>query len=852
MEALAESPLSYDLHLKLVTQTRDAGLAEELRLARESMHGVFPLSEELWVQWIEDEESRESSEAQRQYILDLYKKATEDYLYSDEDDMDTDKKTEGWLAVVDARAICSDAIRSTQLHLTKGHEVWNAVKDFELRALERDNNPERLEKVRQMFIERLKTPHMSTLIGYDPQGYEVRMQAASAMKSKAEQEYFLRDKWEMKLLSESATSSDFIEYIAEEKSRGKSATNKKLIRTLFERAIAIYCLDVTVWDAYLAFLVSGFRVKAIVLSVSDRAIRNCSWAAGVTEEVKELIRLYFREAMELLSEKFGKDPYLRLERLLLNYETQVFRDERSARELYHEVLKKEGSSATLWIEAAQFERDYGNIHEARTLYKQAVARKVDSPEAIFSDYLSFEELFGTMDQYYEALGKIKNREGILAKLQPQIAVPQVVAVDVGYTNESTWTSTTNDNMEVLMGTASTGNSEKRGREEAEAGEPSAKKAKTVEPTVLEEDLVIEEPDAGEKQEKRSRPKDYYVLDNSAAGCMVVVKNLPAQFDAKKLKRKRIVDYYIEPDLKTGEPQGFLEFNNAEDAAAMALKDGLKVSGVELKIQRCIPAKVEWGNLDRQPGEQKNKIYVSNLDVNVDKPLIRDVFGQFGKIKEVRMVYRPTIAFAYVEFEVDASADRACSLDNTTLEQFPKRRVSVKISNPELKKPAIVDKRELFVSNFALATKAEELVTLFSQHGTVKDVRLLHTKDGLPRGAGFVEFESEENAKAALALNGTNFGGRILAVTPSDPNVRSKSLVPRAAAKGNQRKPEREGAADKDSKSSAAVDDAKLMPPPPPPQPVASSSSTTEPMKTDELPKKTGKSQDDFRKMMGIA
>jgi RNA recognition motif-containing protein len=59
--------------------------------------------------------------------------------------------------------------------------------------------------------------------------------------------------------------------------------------------------------------------------------------------------------------------------------------------------------------------------------------------------------------------------------------------------------------------------------------------------------------------------------------------------------------------------------------------------------------------------------------------------QFGKIKEVRVKIRQSAAYAYIEFEIPKSAERACEMNNKSLEGFPKKPMFVALSDPSLKK-----------------------------------------------------------------------------------------------------------------------------------------------------------------------
>lgn len=71
---------------------------------------------------------------------------------------------------------------------------------------------------------------------------------------------------------------------------------------------------------------------------------------------------------------------------------------------------------------------------------------------------------------------------------------------------------------------------------------------------------------------------------------------------------------------------------------------------------------------------------------------------------------------------------------------------------------------LFVGNLPWKTTSDELETLFSDHGRVQDATISKRgRDGRPKGYGFVDMAATDHQKAIDALNGTEFGGRVLRV-----------------------------------------------------------------------------------------
>ncbi len=73
--------------------------------------------------------------------------------------------------------------------------------------------------------------------------------------------------------------------------------------------------------------------------------------------------------------------------------------------------------------------------------------------------------------------------------------------------------------------------------------------------------------------------------------------------------------------------------------------------------------------------------------------------------------------------------------------------------------------KLFVGGLPFSTTEDELNSIFSEHGTVSSVKIpLVRETGRSRGFAFVEFDSEEEGKAAeAALNGKEVDGRAIQV-----------------------------------------------------------------------------------------
>lgn len=73
-------------------------------------------------------------------------------------------------------------------------------------------------------------------------------------------------------------------------------------------------------------------------------------------------------------------------------------------------------------------------------------------------------------------------------------------------------------------------------------------------------------------------------------------------------------------------------------------------------------------------------------------------------------------------------------------------------------------KKLYVGNLPFSASEDDLRQLFERHGTVNSVALINDREtGRPRGFAFVEMDDAGAAAAVSALDGKDFGGRMLRV-----------------------------------------------------------------------------------------
>ena len=134
-EAVKSNPYNYQGHVNYIALARECGNLEHLRLARQSMSEIFPLTEQLWLDWLRDEQQLTVSTADRQQELtDLFERATNDYLsvmiwieyvqYRISIDLSAN-------AIEELRNLFERALSVGGVHLTDGHLLWAAFIEVE-------------------------------------------------------------------------------------------------------------------------------------------------------------------------------------------------------------------------------------------------------------------------------------------------------------------------------------------------------------------------------------------------------------------------------------------------------------------------------------------------------------------------------------------------------------------------------------------------------------------------------------------------------------------------------------------------------------------------------------------------
>ncbi|RUS26369.1 hypothetical protein BC938DRAFT_470863 [Jimgerdemannia flammicorona] len=304
LQQLTANQNQYEVHIQLIQALRKATMFDELRTAREEMHRIFPLTEAMWLEWIEDEKRIALQKEEKARVVMLYKESVKDYLSipiwasylkyvtksprSDDDDdddhdnvMDEDEDDDDQglgYTIEEKREVFMHALNATQWHVPQSHLVWDLYRDFEMKLL------------KDMYLKRFEIPHetldatfsaySSLISAHDAANWESSMISANKAVAITRQRYDEeREPFERALVQSTNALQDFQAYLDWERSHSHS--DPFAVRTLFERAVAVHCLVPALWEEYLFYLFDKFNVQNALWDTTERAVRNCPWSGDL-------------------------------------------------------------------------------------------------------------------------------------------------------------------------------------------------------------------------------------------------------------------------------------------------------------------------------------------------------------------------------------------------------------------------------------------------------------------------------------------------------------------------------------------------------------------------------------------
>ncbi|KAJ3565020.1 hypothetical protein NP233_g7910 [Leucocoprinus birnbaumii] len=434
--------------------------------------------------------------------------------------------------------------------------------------------------------------------------------------------------------------------------------------------------------------------------------------------------------------KYG-DTRLRLEKALVDVYERLVDMPDAAIAILRKATNRQKTSYSTLIAYTDCLIKHEQYEEARKFFNEIHLKQIDWPEAIWEAWLTFEQLHGSVTDI--SICSEAEKAGYQIQLQAQAV--DVIQDATGPASASTNAVAAAASMEVDAQS-----------QDAQVERRGTKRA-------VEEEFPA--PDSNKKVKTEPQPQP---LKRDRENSTVFVADLPSDVIEEDLT-KLFSDCGNVREVKiTPLPDALVatvEFHERESVPAALTKDKKRINGQEIAVH------LAW----------RSTLYATNFPESADDPFMRNLFGKYGTIFEIRWPskkFKATRRFCYIQFTYPAAAEAALEVHQRELE--PGLPVSVYISNPERKKERTdhdANEREIYVAGLSKFTTRADLQKVFQTYGKVKDIRLAEADDGHAKGYAFVEYDNPNDARAALGANNHELKKRRIAVTLSDPRVRAR-------------------------------------------------------------------------------
>lgn len=798
-EQLSINVFDYNCHVDLIKLLRQEGELERLRHARQKMSELFPLTEEIWLDWLKDEmKFAESETSDRETVYELFERAVKDYICP-EIWLEYAQYSIGGMGekggITKVRSIFERALTAVGLHMTKGSAVWDAYREFENAILgsiqpmagtvpsseQQQLLNDQLDRIRTLFKRQLGVPLQemeTTYAEYVDWSEEPIADSFVNNYKKALQQVKKYKPYEEALLAaETPKLAEYQAYIDFEMKEGDPAR----IQLIFERALAENCLVPDLWARYAQYLDRQLKVKELVLSAHDRATRNCPWTVGlwkrcilamerhcvdhsiIVETFEKALNAGFIQATDYVEiwqsyldylrrrVDFTKDSSKELEELRAAFARALDYLKQEVEERFGESGDPTCSIMQNWarVEAGHC----NNMQKARELWDNIMTKGNSKFANMWLEYYNLERAHGDIQHCRKAL----HRAVMCTSDYPEHVCEVLLTLERIEGTLEDW-DTAVQKTEMRLSRVS--------EQRAKAAEKEAILARQEE----------------EKAEHRKKSR--------------------AEKKAKKVKKakpgdKRKAEEEDEEDEEWGEEAAEQPSkkhkgeDKLEDDENDEMETEIGLFGRSTTSRAQTPARHK-PSTTKEPTKilhdtNKNNItvFVSNLSFNMSNPeqQLKNVFSGCGEIADVRVIYNNKGTFrgyCYVEFTDEKSALDALKMDRQELNGRP---MFVSPCVDKNKKPdfkvfkysTTLEKHKLFVSGIPFSCTKEEVEEVFKEHGTITQIRLVTNRSGKPKGLAYVEYENEAQAsQAVIKLNGTKIKDHTIQVAISNPPMRKHS------------------------------------------------------------------------------
>ena len=756
---------------------RSYDLLRDLRMAREHMHKLFAMGEDLWMDCLTDESMLAATNDDKINVtnkcLDAISeeygsvklwKIYGDWMYhcyktaqnpssnagspSTEQDRLLSQATFTWDLVLDTWQQAAD---NTRLRMSDGHIIWDQYLDLLKQHAESERSSEAFESVKEAYEKRLQMPHstwdntsqnFSSFISSSrfSDDWEDLMTSTTRSAGPAKARWTDRESFETTLQSAQEQGGGdaewvaFSNYIQWEKSSERGRRPEfKLINAIYQQAELRFPSDATLWSDHILWLVEKSSVEdrsQIILSTLDRATRHCPWSGALWSQyllTSEKERHPFSETESIkhkatstgLLDVSGIEDVLQVHVAWCGYlRRRAFTAGASDEELDVAEMGIRSSIENVLQFASKLGLSPGADSQFRLerIYIKLLtdSQSWDSAKEAFQGYV---QTFGNSTEFW-----LRFYDWEMMRWRSFVADPQSNQMGKG------------------------------------AGPQFAT-------AVLRQALKQPELDRPEEIMRKliAHCEDYEDVDELQQS-VIEVKKAEKLLAAKKGKEL--------PNHQAIQATDDIEWNqDNSQARKRKLSDGdyhLKHSKRQRNEAIAEPMEEIPEALKRD--REHATIVVSNIAETTNDTKIRQFFRDCGTINTVKRLQDQTNK-VLVEFEDKSSAEFALSRSGRDLDGS--------IVEVELEV-----RSTLFVTNYPPAFGEDDVRNTFSKYGPIVDIRMPSLVANAGRRFCYVQFKTSEDAQRALEMNGTELEpGLVVSVHISDPDQKQHRSGP--AEEGRQ-------------------------------------------------------------------
>ena len=161
------------------------------------------------------------------------------------------------------------------------------------------------------------------------------------------------------------------------------------------------------------------------------------------------------------------------------------------------------------------------------------------------------------------------------------------------------------------------------------------------------------------------------------------------------------------------------------------------------------------------------LYVGDLDPSVSEAQLYELFNQFGHVVSIRvcrdLITRRSLGYAYVNFSNVNDAKQAMEMLNYAPLNGKPMRIMYSQRDPSQRKSGVGN---IFIKNLDKSIDNKELHDTFAQFGNITSAKIMSDSQGLSKGFGFVQFDTEEAAQKAIEkVHGKLLREKVVYVAP---------------------------------------------------------------------------------------